>query len=60
MTKYNAIQRRASLLKAIRDAHIAYLWNMNVCTPQGRRATTLAAKRLMERTRDLWKLGAVL
>ena len=60
MTKHNRLQRRARLLREIRDASVAYLWHMNTRTPQGRRATTLAAKRLMERSRDLWKLGAVL
>lgn len=60
MTEYNRLQKRSRLLKELRDASEAYLWSMNTRTPQGRRATTLAARRLMERARDLWKLGAVL
>ena len=60
MTEHNRLQRRGKILREIRDASVAYLWHMNITTPQGRRATTLAAKRLMERSRDLWKLGAVL
>jgi hypothetical protein len=59
MTRYNFLQRRARLLKQIRDASTSYLWFCNQSTPQARRATTLAAKRLMERSRDLWRLGTV-
>lgn len=51
------ISRRSRLLREIRDASVAYLWHMNIRTAQGRRAATLAARRLMERSRDLWKLG---
>ena len=54
---HNYISKRSRLLREIRDASTAYLWHMNTRTAQGRRATTLAARRLMERARDLWKLG---
>jgi hypothetical protein len=57
---HNRLQKRGRLLRQIRDSHIAYLWHCNTRTPQGRRATTLAAKKLMQLSRDLWKLGAVL
>lgn len=50
------LAKRTRLLKALRDAQVAYLWHCNIITPQGRRAATLAAKRLMERSRELWKL----
>lgn len=59
MTSHNFLQRRSKLLKAMRDASTSYLWSCNKTTPQARRATTLAAKRLMERSRDLWKLGTL-
>jgi hypothetical protein len=59
MTRHNYRQRRSRLLVQIRDASTAYLWHCNGTTPQSRRATTLAAKRLMERSRDLWKLGTM-
>jgi hypothetical protein len=59
VTRHNYLQKRSRLLKAMRDASTSYLWSCNQTTPQARRATTLAAKRLMERSRDLWKLGVL-
>lgn len=59
MTRHNYLQRRARLLKAMRDASVAYLWHCNVTTPQARRATTFAAKKLMESSRDLWRIGTI-
>lgn len=59
MTKHNFLQKRSRLLKQIRDASTAYLWHCNHTHPQAKRATTLAARRMMERCRDLWKLGTL-
>ena len=59
MTRHNFLQRRARLLKAIKAASIDYLWSCNITTPQGKRATTFAAKWMMQATRDLWKLGTL-
>jgi len=59
MTRHNFLQRRARLLKAMRDASVAYLWHCNIATAQSRRATTLAAKQLMQHSRDLWRLGTL-
>ena len=58
-TIHNFLQKRSRLLREIRDASTAYLWHTNATTPQGRRAATLAAKRLMERSRDLYRLGTI-
>ena len=58
MTQHNRLQKRSRLLREIREAHVSYLWHMNTKTAQGRRCSTLAAKKLMMRTIDLWKLGA--
>lgn len=59
MTRHNYLQRRSRLLKSMRAASVSYLWHMNISTPQSRRATTCAAKKLMEMSRDLWKLGTL-
>ena len=59
VTRHNFLQKRARLVTAIRDASTAYLWHCNHTTPQDRRATTLAAKRLMQHSRDLWRLGSL-
>lgn len=58
-TRHNFLQKRSQLLKAMRAASVAYLWHCNDSTPQARRATTLAARRMMECSRDLWKLGTL-
>lgn len=58
-TPHNFLQKRSRLLREIREASVSYLWNMNMKTPQCKRAATLAAKRLMERSRDLWRLGTL-
>lgn len=59
VTKHNFLQRRARLLNQVRDATTSYLWFCNQTHPQAKRATTLAARRMMEATRDLWRLGAM-
>lgn len=59
MTRHNFLQRRARLLKQLRAASEDYLWHCNHTTPQAKRATTLAARRLVERSRDLWRLGTM-
>ena len=59
MTRHNYIQRRTRLLRELREASVSYVWHMNWTTPHGKRAATLAAKRLIERSRDLWRLGAL-
>ena len=59
MTRHNFLQKRAKLLKAMRAASVDYLWHMNFTTPQGKRATTLAARRLSEHARNLWRLGTM-
>jgi hypothetical protein len=56
VTRHNFLQKRARLLKQIRDAHVSLLWHLNDAHPQGKRARTLAARKGMELSRDLWKL----
>lgn len=58
LTKYNILQKRDRIMRELRAAHTSLLWGMNIDTPQGKRAVTLAAKRLMERSRDLYRLVA--
>lgn len=53
---HNFRQKRGRLMREIREAHTAIIWHLSITTPQGKRARTLAAKRLMERSRDLWRL----
>lgn len=59
MTRHNFLQRRSRLLKQIRIASDAYLWHMNGTHPQTRRGCTFAAKRMMQATRELWRLGTI-
>lgn len=59
MTRHNFLQKRSRLLKAIRAASEAYLWSCNKTSPQARRATTLAARRLREYTGQLSRLGTL-
>lgn len=56
MTRHNFLQRRARLLKEIRDASTSLLWHLNDTHPQGKRARTFAARRLSERSRELHQL----
>lgn len=58
MTKHNFLQKRTRLLKAIRAASVDYLWHMNDKRPRNKASATSAAKRLMERSRDLYRLQA--
>ncbi len=57
--RHRFIQKRTRLLRELKEASVAYVWHMNAATPQGRRAATFAATRLMRRSRDLWKLGTL-
>lgn len=59
MTRHNFIQRRSRLLKELRAASDDYLWRMNGTHPQTRRGCTLAARRMMQAARDLWRLGTI-
>jgi len=56
MTRHNFLQKRARLLKEIRDTHVSLLWHLNDDYPQGKRARTIASRRLVELSRDLHRL----
>jgi hypothetical protein len=55
---YRTQQKRDRLMREIREAHTVLLWHLVTETPQGKRARTLAARRLAESSKDLWKLLA--
>ena len=46
------------LLRELREASTSFVWHLNDTNPQGKRARTLAARRLMERARDLYRTVA--
>jgi hypothetical protein len=58
MTPHNYRQMRDRLMREIREAHTALLWHLNAETPPGKRARTLAARRLTKKSRALWRLLA--
>lgn len=58
MTLHNYLQRRARLLKGMRRASDHYLWHCNDRTGRGKRLATIWARKLMEMSRDLWRLQA--
>ena len=58
MTRHNWLQRRTSIVKQIRDTMTSLIWHMNDDYPQGRRARSLASRKLCELHRDLHRLLA--
>lgn len=58
MTRHNFLQKRSRLLREMREASVDYFWHMNDKRPRNKAAATSAAKRMMERTRDLYRLQA--
>lgn len=58
MTAHNFRQKRDRIMREIREAHTAMVWNMQGLTPYTKRARTLACRRLTEKSRALWKLFA--
>jgi len=56
VTRHNFYQRRTRLLNELQQAHLDYIWYMNETAPMKKRAATLAARRIMESSRALWKL----
>jgi hypothetical protein len=56
MTLHNYRQKRNRLMADILRAKVAVQHTLEADTPVRKRARTLAAKRLMERSRDLYRL----
>ena len=48
--------KRARLLREIREAHTKLLWTMLRTDGPGKRSRTLAAKKLMQASRELYKV----
>ena len=42
------------LMREVREAHTALIWHLPRTDAQGKRLATIHARRLMERTRELW------
>lgn len=58
MTLHNYLQKRARLLKGMRDASTNYLWHCNDRTSRGKRSATIWARKLKELSADLYRLQA--